>query len=68
MLNWTNNGFITLVSAKNGEQVLIKVKHITEMASHENGSYVWVPNEVFWVKETIEQITEKLENVHPDFL
>ena len=69
MANLVNHGFITLTGGNNGEPLYVKARNIVSMGHHhQNGSYVWTPNENFWVAETIEQITELLEAVHPEFL
>ena len=64
-----NSGYIKLNGAHNDEPLYIKARHIISMGHHQQtGSYVWTPNENFWVKESIEEITELLDAVHPDFL
>jgi hypothetical protein len=50
MAHLVNHGFITLTGGNNGEPLYVKARNIVSMGHHhQNGSYVWTPNENFWV-------------------
>lgn len=69
MTDMSNQGFIQLTGANNGQPLYIRARNIVSMGlHHQEGSYVWTPSENFWVKETVEEIRAMLNEVHPDFM
>ena len=74
MLTENKFGYLSLFDLEREQGVLVKANKITaithsvEDESGDIGSVVCVDGEAFYVKETMDQILEQLENIHPNML
>lgn len=58
-------GYLELYNTENKKTVLIKANQITAITPNDSGTFIEISNLDFYVSQTVDQIIDQLECIHP---